>query len=234
MSTPPRSCGKSSSSWSTRAPTTWWSTSRRSISSTRQGLGCWLAGSSGCATTTAPSNWSARRTRSSRFSGSPDSPRCSRSTTPSMTRSRDRAVTSNPVDETPVSGDWVGDDAVGKATVRLAFPPQARLLGTIRLVVGIVARKAGIDEEGIEDLKVAISETCAVAVADLARAGLSSPIELDLIEDRERFGVEIRDRAPVDGRKLGGFDMDDLDSAPLEGGGHRTSFWVRGPVGTAD
>lgn len=160
-------------------------------------------------------------------------------------------MTSNPVDETPVSGDWVGDDAVGKATVRLAFPPQARLLGTIRLVVGIVARKAGIDEEGIEDLKVAISETCTVAVADLARAGLSSPIELDLIEDRERFGVEIRDRAPVDGRKLGGFDMDDLDdrqfglalvgalvddldSAPLEGGGHRTSFWVRGPVGTAD
>src|SRR6266536_726922 len=244
MSTPPRSCGKSSSSWSTRAPTTWWSTSRRSISSTRQGLGCWLAGSSGCATTTAPSNWSARRTRSSRFSGSPDSPRCSRSTTPSMTRSRDRVVTTNPVDETPVSGDWVGDDAVGKATVRLAFPPQARLLGTIRLV-------AGIDEEGIEDLKVAVSETCAVAVADLARAGLSSPIELDLIEDGERFGVEIRDRAPVDGRKLGGFDMDDLDdrqfglalvgalvddldSAPLEDGGHRTSFWVRGPAGTAE
>src|SRR6266542_3973211 len=212
MSTPPRSCGKSSSSWSTRAPTTWWSTSRRSISSTRQGLGCWLAGSSGCATTTAPSNWSARRTRSSRFSGSPDSPRCSRSTTPSMTRSRDRVVTTNPVDETPVSGDWVGDDAVGK---------------------------------------VAVSETCAVAVADLARAGLSSPIELDLIEDGERFGVEIRDRAPVDGRKLGGFDMDDLDdrqfglalvgalvddldSAPLEDGGHRTSFWVRGPAGTAE
>jgi anti-sigma regulatory factor (Ser/Thr protein kinase) len=118
-------------------------------------------------------------------------------------------------------------------------------------VVGIVARKAGIDEEGIEDLKVAVSETCAVAVADLARAGLSTPIELDLIEDDERFGVEVRDRAPLDGRRAGGFEVedlddrqfglalvgalvDDLDSAPLEGGGHRTSFWVRAPAGTVD
>jgi anti-sigma regulatory factor (Ser/Thr protein kinase) len=154
------------------------------------------------------------------------------------------------MDQTPV-GDELDAGGVRKATVRLAFPPQARLLGTIRLVVGIVARKAGVDEEGIEDLKVAVSETCAVAVADLARAGLATPIELDLIEDGERFGVEVRDRAPLDGRRAGGFDVeglddrqfglalvgalvDDLDSGPLDGGGHRTSFWVRTPAGTID
>jgi anti-sigma regulatory factor (Ser/Thr protein kinase) len=145
----------------------------------------------------------------------------------------------------------VGDNAVGKTTVRLAFPPQPRLLGTIRLVVGIVARNAGIDEEGIEDLKVAVSETCAVAVGDLTRVGISSPIELDLIEDGERFGVEVRDRAPEDARSVAGdgiedlddrqFSLalvgalvDDLDSGPLAGGGHRTSFWLRARAGTAD
>lgn len=155
------------------------------------------------------------------------------------------------MDEPLIGGGEFGGDALRKATVRLAFPPQARLLGTVRLVVGIVARKAGIDEEGIEDLKVAVSETCAVAVADLERVGLSTPIELDLIEDGERFGVEVRDRAPLDGRKPGGFDMedlddrqfglalvgalvDDLDSAPLDGGGHRTSFWVRAHADTID
>jgi anti-sigma regulatory factor (Ser/Thr protein kinase) len=155
------------------------------------------------------------------------------------------------VGNNPVGDGVVADGAAGSATVRLAFPPQARLLSTVRLVVGIVARKAGIDEEGIEDLKVAVSETCAVAVADLARAGLSSPIELDLIEDGERFGVEVRDRAPADERSAGGFEMedlddrqfglalvgalvDDLDSAPLEGGGHRTSFWLRALAGTSD
>ncbi len=138
------------------------------------------------------------------------------------------------------------------ATVRLAFPPEARLLGTIRLVVGIVARKAGMDEEGIEDLKVAVSETCAVAVGDLNRAGRPDPIEVDLVEAVDRFGIEVRDRAPaaagnpadategeVDDRELGlalvGALVDDLKTSTLDGGGNRTSFWLRrAPRGLPD
>ena len=135
------------------------------------------------------------------------------------------------------------DAAATPATVRLAFPPEARLLGTLRLVVGIVARKAGMGEEGIEDLKVAVSETCAVAVGDLNRAGLPDPIEVDLVEAPDRFGIEVRDRAPsasgpadaadgeVDDRELGlalvGALVDDLKTATLADGGKRTSFWLR-------
>ena len=137
------------------------------------------------------------------------------------------------------------DAAATPATVRLAFPPEARLLGTLRLVVGIVARKAGMGEEGIEDLKVAVSETCAVAVGDLSRAGRLDPIEIDLVEGPDRFGIEVRDRAPapaapapgdpvdgeVDDRELGlalvGALVDDLKTATLEGGGNRTTFWLR-------
>jgi anti-sigma regulatory factor (Ser/Thr protein kinase) len=131
-------------------------------------------------------------------------------------------------------------------TVRLSFPPEAQLLGTVRLVVGMVARKAGVDEEGIEDLKVAVSETCAVAVTDLAWAGLDAPIELDVIIEPDRFGIEVRDRAPstqdpprrttdengdLDDRQFGlalvGALVDDLASEPLEDGrGHRTRFWL--------
>jgi anti-sigma regulatory factor (Ser/Thr protein kinase) len=130
------------------------------------------------------------------------------------------------------------------ATVRLAFPPEPRLLGTVRLVVGIVARKAGLGEEGIEDLKVAVSETCAVAVGDLNRAGRTDPIEVDLMEGADRFGIEVRDHAPasdqasggpgdgeIDDRELGlalvGALVDDLKTSALEGGGNRTSFWLR-------
>jgi anti-sigma regulatory factor (Ser/Thr protein kinase) len=134
--------------------------------------------------------------------------------------------------------------ALGPATVRLAFPPEPRLLGTVRLVVGIVARKAGMGAEGIEDLKVAVSETCAVAVGDLARAGRHDPIEIDLVEAPDRFGIEVRDRAPasaqdpggpgdpeVDDRELGlalvGALVDDLKTSTLPDGGNRTSFWLR-------
>jgi anti-sigma regulatory factor (Ser/Thr protein kinase) len=143
-------------------------------------------------------------------------------------------------------------EAEAPATVRLAFPPEARLLGTIRLVVGIVARKAGMGEEGIEDLKVAVSETCAVAVGDLNRAALTDPIEVDLVEAVDRFGIEVRDRAPaaagnpadaaegeVDDRELGlaliGALVDDLKTSTLDGGGNRTSFWLRrAPQGLPD
>ena len=130
------------------------------------------------------------------------------------------------------------------AMVRLAFPPEPRLLGTVRLVVGTVARKAGMGAEGIEDLKVAVSETCAVAVGDLNRAGRPDPIEVDLVESVDRFGIEVRDRAPVpmaaagdpadgevDDRELGlalvGALVDDLKTATLSDGGNRTTFWLR-------
>jgi anti-sigma regulatory factor (Ser/Thr protein kinase) len=138
----------------------------------------------------------------------------------------------------------VDADAAGvPAIVRLAFPPEPRLLGTVRLVVGVVARKAGMGEEGIEDLKVAVSETCAVAVGDLNRAGRPDPIEVDLVSSPDRFGIEVRDRAPattaagdpgdgeVDDRELGlalvGALVDDLKTATLADGGNRTSFWLR-------
>ena len=135
------------------------------------------------------------------------------------------------------------DAGAAPATVRLAFPPEPRLLGTVRLIVGIVARKAGMGEEGIEDLKVAVSETCAVAVGDLLRAGRGDPIEIDLVESADRFGIEVRDRAPaptgtagpgdgeVDDRELGlalvGALVDDLKTSTLQDGGNRTSFWLR-------
>jgi anti-sigma regulatory factor (Ser/Thr protein kinase) len=135
------------------------------------------------------------------------------------------------------------DAGAAPATVRLAFPPEPRLLGTVRLIVGIVARKAGMGEEGIEDLKVAVSETCAVAVGDLIRAGRGDPIEIDLVESADRFGIEVRDRAPaptgtagpgdgeVDDRELGlalvGALVDDLKTSTIQDGGNRTSFWLR-------
>jgi serine/threonine-protein kinase RsbW len=146
------------------------------------------------------------------------------------------------------------DAGAAPAIVRLSFPPEPRLLGTIRLVVGIVARKAGMGAEGIEDLKVAVSETCAAAVGDLARSGRQDPIEIDLLEAADRFGIEVRDRgsAPaqggagpgdgeVDDRELGlalvGALVDDLKTATLDGGGNRTSFWLRRgpePLGPSD
>jgi anti-sigma regulatory factor (Ser/Thr protein kinase) len=119
-------------------------------------------------------------------------------------------------------------------SVRLTVAAEPRLLGTIRLVVATAARRAGLEDEAVEDLKVAVSEICSAAVDGTVPAG---PIELDLREEPDRFLVEIRDRAPHDhatpsgddrafGLALVGSLVVGLDSTERPGGGYVTSFWL--------
>jgi anti-sigma regulatory factor (Ser/Thr protein kinase) len=140
-----------------------------------------------------------------------------------------------------------GPGAATRPSVRLIIAPEPRLLGTVRLVVATAARRVGLDEEQIEDLKVAVSEACALSIHSMRAAGLAEPVEVDLFEGEGRFGIEIRDRAPADGRA--GTEPTDgiedrafglalvsalvagVESSPRTGGGHATRFWL--PVGTA-
>lgn len=46
------------------------------------------------------------------------------------------------------------------------MPAQAAYVGTARIFAAAVARQAGVREEQVEDLKLAISEACAVGVRD--------------------------------------------------------------------
>ena len=47
------------------------------------------------------------------------------------------------------------------ATVRLAFSPAPEYVRTARLVGVAVARRAGVAEELLEDVRLAIGEACA-------------------------------------------------------------------------
>jgi anti-sigma regulatory factor (Ser/Thr protein kinase) len=149
-----------------------------------------------------------------------------------------------------------GPDAEERPSVRLTVAPEPRLLGTVRLVVATAARRAGLDEEQIEDLKVAVSEACALSINSVRDAGRGDPVEVDLFEDEERFGIEVRDRAPEsaqsDAGASGGIEdrvfglalvsalVASVESLPRSGGGHATRFWLpiakagesaRGPSG---
>jgi anti-sigma regulatory factor (Ser/Thr protein kinase) len=123
-------------------------------------------------------------------------------------------------------------------SVRLTVASEPRLLGTIRLVVATAARRAGLDDEQVEDLKVAVSELCASAVAEAL-----GPVQVRLAERVDRLVVEVVDAAPGtapaavpdlgDDRGLGlalvGSLVDGLESHDDGDGGRVTSFWL--PVG---
>ncbi len=80
-------------------------------------------------------------------------------------------------------------------TVRLSFSPAPAHVRTARLVGVAVARRAGVMEELLEEIRLAIGEACSRAVALHRSNGLDDLIDMIMIDD-ERFTVQVVDRAP--------------------------------------
>jgi anti-sigma regulatory factor (Ser/Thr protein kinase) len=68
---------------------------------------------------------------------------------------------------------------------------------TARLVVAAVARRAGVSDELIDEVRLAIGEACSRAVALHRRYGLGDPIDVTMT-DGGRFVVRVVDQGPAD------------------------------------
>lgn len=74
-------------------------------------------------------------------------------------------------------------------TLTLTFPPIPAYVGTARLFVGAVARRYGVDEERVDDLKVAVSEACTSALR--LRGDGKDPIEVIITTARDALRVVV-------------------------------------------
>jgi serine/threonine-protein kinase RsbW len=84
--------------------------------------------------------------------------------------------------------------ATETAPVELRLPPDARYVSLARLVVTSAARQAGMGEARVEDLKVAISEAAANAIAAHERARAETAVVLSFGSNAARsFTVTITD-----------------------------------------
>ena len=75
--------------------------------------------------------------------------------------------------------------------MELQVPARSVYVGVVRMALGSVARQAGLDEEKVEDLRMAVSEACAnlvLAGEDDADAG---SLKLAWFDEGDRFIVEI-------------------------------------------
>ena len=76
----------------------------------------------------------------------------------------------------------------------LEIPARSVYVGVVRLALAALARQAGLDEDRVEDLRMAVSEACANAV--LSDDGSpSSSIAVSWREEVERVVVEVIDRS---------------------------------------
>ena len=79
-------------------------------------------------------------------------------------------------------------------TVRLSFSPAPAHVRTARLVAVAVARRAGVADELLEEIRLAIGEACSRAVA-LHRSHRVEQLIDVAMDDGERFTVRVVDHA---------------------------------------
>lgn len=75
----------------------------------------------------------------------------------------------------------------------LSLPPAPENVRTARLVAVAAARRAGLDEESVDDVRLAVGEAVARAVLRHAAAGSGADVEM-VVSDDDGFCVEVRDR----------------------------------------
>ncbi|HEX5741618.1 MAG TPA: ATP-binding protein [Pilimelia sp.] len=83
------------------------------------------------------------------------------------------------------------------ADVRLCFSPAPVHVRTARLVGVAVARRAGLREELLDEVRLAVGEACARAVALHRQYGLRDQVQVEISDD-EPYTVRVVDRAPVE------------------------------------
>jgi anti-sigma regulatory factor (Ser/Thr protein kinase) len=93
--------------------------------------------------------------------------------------------------------------------VELEFPPGSAYVAIARLAVAALARGAGLDEEAVEELKIALSEAATNAVLIHEESSVAEPVTVRWIEQRDRVIVEVADRGPAAGEQE---DVDQFDS----------------------
>jgi anti-sigma regulatory factor (Ser/Thr protein kinase) len=81
------------------------------------------------------------------------------------------------------------------STVHMSFSPDPAYVRTVRLVAAAVARRAGVSDELLDEVRLAIGEACTRAVAVHRRHGLGDLIDVAM-SDGGRFTVRVTDRGP--------------------------------------
>jgi anti-sigma regulatory factor (Ser/Thr protein kinase) len=81
--------------------------------------------------------------------------------------------------------------------VRLSFTPDPAYVRTVRTVAVAVARRAGVADDLLDEVRLAIGEACTRAVRVHRREGCTDPIEVTMSR-AARFTVRVTDRGSAD------------------------------------
>ncbi|WP_329038622.1 ATP-binding protein [Streptomyces sp. NBC_00178] len=78
-------------------------------------------------------------------------------------------------------------------TVELRFSAQPEHVRTARLVAAAVARRAGVDEAVLDEVRLAVGEACSRAVGLHRSHDITAPVTVILTEEEKAFSIEVGD-----------------------------------------
>jgi len=79
------------------------------------------------------------------------------------------------------------------ATVEVSFTALPAHVRTARLVATAVARRSGVPESMLDEVRLAVGEACSRAVEANRRASPAEPVRIALTDSGGRFQVEVTD-----------------------------------------
>jgi anti-sigma regulatory factor (Ser/Thr protein kinase) len=103
------------------------------------------------------------------------------------------------------------------ATVEVSFTPLPAHVRTARLVATAVARRSGVDEALLDEVRLAVGEACSRAVEAHRLHCPAEPVRIALTDSAGRFEVEVTDTGGAGGDR--GDTADGLTAAVAEPGG---------------
>lgn len=104
------------------------------------------------------------------------------------------------------------------STIEVRFSPLPAHVRTARLVALSVARRARVDEEQLDEVRLAVSETCSRAVGVHVARGTDAPITMRLSDDLDRFTVEVVNTGTLADDPTQSMDLVEVSSRALAEG----------------
>jgi serine/threonine-protein kinase RsbW len=95
-------------------------------------------------------------------------------------------------------------------TVEVSFTALPAHVRTARLVALAVARRAGVADELLDEVRLAVGEACSRAVGVHQSKAPEAPVVMRLSDEQDRFTVEVVDNGPLE------HDAGDADLAAID------------------
>ncbi len=115
------------------------------------------------------------------------------------------------------------------ATVEMSFTPLPVHVRTARLVATAVARRSGVDEALLDEVRLAVGEACSRAVEAHQAQCPAEPVRIELTGTDGRFEVVVTDAAAAGPEGIDGVDGEPGGWRPADSG---TANGSTGPAGT--